>query len=575
MSNNRKRWQWIVCASLMALGIVQVVRAADGDLDLTFGVNGEVVTDFGDPRDHPTGLVIDGSGRPVVAGAALVSGISSVALARYTTAGALDATFGTNGRVVTTIGTAGAAATDVTIDHHGKIVIVGLSLVGHPVGDVIYYSPDFAVARYNEDGSLDTTFGTGGIVTQDMGLNARAMRVAIDANNKIVLAGYSSTTKWTMTVLRYNEDGSLDSSFANGGIAQTIVGADTGGQGYALAIDSSNRIVVAGVAYKSGGETDFALVRYNENGTLDSSFGSSGIVIADVAVGEAANAVAIDSSGRIVAAGFGSSAADQQPDFVVARFASDGTLDTSFNGTGVVSTDFGGNDSAVAVRTLASAKILVAGWTLNGGGDFALVRYNADGSLDATFGSGGTVTTDFGGDDRGVALAVAANGAAFVAGESSVQSGDNWYDRFALARYKATPPPPADVFVTEGVDKPNTVNQGDALTYTITVANLGPNSGKNVVATDTLSSSTTFVSATTNKGNVTGPPAGQSGTITWQLGDIASGSTTQGTLSVTVIVRGKTTIVNTATVTADSPDPTPSNNTVSITTKVGAGRGNR
>ena len=575
MRIDRNRRKWLVCASLVALGIVQVVRAADGDLDLAFGVNGEVVTDFGDPRDHATGLVIDGSGRPIVAGAALVSGVSSVALARYTTAGALDATFGTNGRVVTAIGTAGAAATDVTIDHHGKIVIIGLSLVGHPDGDAIYYSPDFAVARYNEDGSLDTTFGTGGIVTKDMGLNARAMRVAIDANNKIVLAGYSSTTKWTMTVLRYNEDGTLDSSFANGGVAQTVVGPGSGGQGFALAIDSSKRIVVAGVEF-TGVDTNFALVRYDENGTLDSSFGSGGVVIADVAVGEAANAVAIDGSGRIVAAGSGSSAADASPDFVVARFASDGSLDTTFNGTGFVLTDFGGNDSAVAVRTGANGKILAGGWTLSGGGDFALARYLADGSLDATFGSAGTVTTDFAGAyDRAVALAVEANGAAFVAGESSVQSGDNWYDRFALARYKGAPLPPADVFVTESVDKPNTVNQGDSLTYSITVANLGPNSGKNVVVTDTLSSSTTFVSATTNKGNVAGPPAGQSGTITWQLGDIASGSTTQGTLSVTVIVRGKTTIVNTATVTADSPDPTPSNNTASITTKVGAGKGNR
>jgi uncharacterized delta-60 repeat protein/uncharacterized repeat protein (TIGR01451 family) len=376
-------------------------------------------------------------------------------------------------------------------------------------------------------------------------------------------------------VLRYNEDGSLDSTFGNGGVVQTVVGADGGSQGHALAIDSSNRIVVAGVEYTSGGDTNFALVRYNENGTLDSSFGSGGVVIADVAVGEEANAVAIDGSGRIVAAGLGSSAADQPPDLVVARFASDGTLDTSFNGTGVVSTDFGGYDSAVAVRTAASGKILAAGWTLNGGGDFVLARYNVDGSLDSTFGSGGKVTTDFGGDDRGVALAVAANGAAFVAGQSSVQSGDNWYDRFALARYKATPLPPADVFVTESVDKPNTVNQGDSLTYTIDVANLGPNPGKNVVVTDTLSSSTTFVSATTNKGKVTGPPAGQSGSVTWQLGDITNGSTTQGKLSVTVVVRGKTTVVNTATVTADSPDPVLSNNTASITTKVGAGKGNR
>ena len=570
--------QWIVYVSLVVLGIVQVVRAADGDLDLTFGVGGKVVTDFGSPREHAAGIVIDGSGRTIVVGTTSDYTQINVALARYTTAGALDATFGTGGKVVTGIGPLGAVGNDVTIDRHGKLVVIGESLVERTDGDLSYISPDFAVARYNDDGSLDTTFGTGGIVTKDMGLYSRAMRVAVDANNRIVLAGYASSPASGMTVLRYNEDGNLDSTFGNAGVVQTVVGDNSLGQGHALAIDGSNRIVVAGVAY-IGGDSNFALARYNEDGSLDSSFGSGGVVIADVAVGESANAVVIDATGRIVAAGSGSSAADPQPDFVVARFASDGTLDTSFNGTGLATMDFGGTyDSATALLIGGGGKILVTGFTLTNtvGGDFALARFNSDGTVDAAFGSGGQVVTDFSStEDRGTALALDSTGRAIVAGTSSYQSGDNWYDKFALARYKGPALPPADVFVTESVDKPNTVNQGDLLTYTIGVANLGPNSAKSVVVTDSLSSSTTFVSASANKGNVTGPPAGQSGSVTWQVGDIANGSTTQGKLSVTVIVRGKTTIVNTATVTADSPDPTPSNNTASITTKIGAGRGNR
>src|SRR5262249_29997532 len=152
---------------------------------------------------------------------------------------------------------------------------------------------------------------------------------------------------------------------------------------------------------------------------------------------------------------------------------------------------------------------------------------------------------------------------------------DNWDSNFALARYTVAPLPPADVYVTASVDKPNTVNQGDLLTYTIGIANLGPNTGKNVVVTDTLSDDTTFVKAQAGNGHVAGPPVGQSGAVTWTVGDVSNGSNTQARLSVTVKVRGKTTVTNTATVTADSPDPSTANNTVSITTKVGAGNRNK
>jgi uncharacterized delta-60 repeat protein/uncharacterized repeat protein (TIGR01451 family) len=400
--------------------------------------------------------------------------------------------------------------------------------------------------------------------------------MAIDANGKIVVAGesISSSGRWAFALFRYNTDGTLDNGFGANGIVKTVI--DQGSKAFALAVDANGKIVVAGWSSQgSGGDIDFALARYNTDGTLDSTFGNAGAVIANIGLEEEAHAVTIDGSGRIIAAGWGQTSSAGPVSFMTARFTADGTLDTTFNSTGFVASDFGTTQAwGEGVRTSSNGKVLVAGTAYGSstGGDFALVRYNTDGSLDSSFGTGGRVVTNFGGDDRASALVLQSGGTALVAGFTEAQvSSDNYDDNFALARYTVAPLPPADVYVTASVDKPNTVNQGDLLTYTVGVANLGPNTGKNVVVTDTLSGDTTFVKAQAGNGHVSGPPVGQSGAVTWTVGDVSSGSNTQAKLSVTVKVRGKTTVTNTATVTADSPDPNTANNTASITTKVGAG----
>jgi uncharacterized repeat protein (TIGR01451 family) len=135
------------------------------------------------------------------------------------------------------------------------------------------------------------------------------------------------------------------------------------------------------------------------------------------------------------------------------------------------------------------------------------------------------------------------------------------------------PPPPvveADLLVSLGVDKV-AVKQGELLTYTITVLNFGPDTAANVVVNDTLSTGTTFVSAHANKGSFTAPPKNQTGVVTWSLGDMENGDTEAAELVVTVIVKGKTTVTNTASAASDSDDPNPANNVAAITTSVGSG----
>lgn len=555
-----KRGIWLAC--LVVAGAIQVVHAADGALDTTFGVNGLVRTDFAGAQDQAHAVAVDASGRPIVVGRTIVSGTSRFVLARYTTGGALDPTFGAGGTVVTAIGE-DASAFAVTVDGQGRIVVTGTSTVQRGG----FYVTDFAVARYDANGTLDATFDGDGVAITNVGGFGLPTAIAIDGTGRIVVGG-STLTPWGFTVARYNPDGRLDTTFGTGGLVTTIARDEARAAG--LAIDALGRIVLAGYA-SDDLDVDVMLARYKTDGSLDATFGTGGVALIDLGGIAQADAVAIDAHGRIVVAGVRAVAPGQPVDAMVARVSPDGSLDPSFAGTGWAITDFGGfYDRAAAVAIAANGKIVVAG---RGGADFAwdfaVARFTLDGALDASFGVGGKVATDFGTNDSDILT-----GLAIDAAGSLVAAGMCWgptAEDFCLARYAVALQPPADLNISASVDKPNTVNQGDLLTYSIGFGNAGPNPARSVFVTDVLSSGTTFVGAQTTKGNVTTPPAGQTGVVTWSLGDVASGAATQAKLTVTVKVRGKTTVINTATIVSDSLDPSPTNNATSITTKVGAG----
>ena len=193
--------------------------------------------------------------------------------------------------------------------------------------------------------------------------------------------------------------GSLDSTFGTGGKIVTDFG---GGYDFARAVvvQSDSRIIAAG----SSGWGDFGLIRYNGDGTLDSDFGSRGKVSTDFGGTDTANALAIQSDGKIVVAGQVETeeAVDTEVDFGLVRYSADGKLDPSFGVGGKVTTDFGGPDEADVTDDMASdmaiqpdGRIVVAGTTFaKTGNDFAIARYNSDGGLDSTFGIGGKVITD-------------------------------------------------------------------------------------------------------------------------------------------------------------------------------------
>ncbi|HXG85980.1 MAG TPA: FG-GAP-like repeat-containing protein [Pyrinomonadaceae bacterium] len=376
----------------LAIGLFLVLPAltfaAPGDLDLSFGSGGKVITPIGSSFDYANSVAIQMDGKIVAAGYSQNGANADFAVVRYNTDGTLDTSFGGTGKVVTPIGSSSSYANSVAIQSDGKIVAAGYS---RGVTD------DFAVVRYNTNGTLDTSFnGTGKVITQVGSSGDYAFSVAIQSDGKIVAAGSSSNgTKVDFAVVRYNTDGSLDTSFNGTGKVVTAVGSSS--YAASVAIQSDGKIVAAGNSSANANSTnaDFAVVRYNPNGSLDTSFNGTGKVVTPIGSSsqDAAASVAIQADGKIVAAG-DSRGADFN--FAVVRYNTNGTLDTSFGGTGKVVTAVGSRgDRASSVAIQPDGKIVAAGRSSNGSDhDFALVRYLAD--------SNSNVRTrfDFDGDGR-------------------------------------------------------------------------------------------------------------------------------------------------------------------------------
>jgi uncharacterized delta-60 repeat protein len=295
----------------------------------------------------------------------------------------------------------------------------------------------FTMRLFAQPGTLYSGFGTGGEVITPVGSSDEfIVSLARQLDDKIVAAGYSNNgTDNDFAVVRYKADGSLDNTFGSGGIVTTQVGSDND-NGEAVAIQTDGRIVVAGYSY-NGSNYDFAVVRYNTNGNLDTTFSGDGIDT--FAIGnndDYAMAVGIQSDGKIVVAGSSYNGTDYE--FAIVRLKSDGTFDNTFGTSGMTTTDFGSyDDIANSLRILPAENIIVAGRTYNGtDDDFALASYTPSGTLAISFGTNGMVTTDFGsGSDIANAVFDVLNNSTIVV----VGSSENGSDRdFMVARYTLT-----------------------------------------------------------------------------------------------------------------------------------------
>jgi uncharacterized delta-60 repeat protein len=417
----------VVVAGLLLLPL-GVGAVGSGDLDTSFGGDGTVLTDFeSGSSDAAYDLAIQPDGKIVVAGNSYGGfGGPDFALARYLPNGALDPSFGSYGSVHTDFeGGSLDEAYVLALRPDGKIVVAGYSELSD--------RSVFALARYLPNGALDSGFGSHGTVHTDFGSGNAAfvLGLAVQPDGKIAVAGMSTASgSQDFALARYLPNGTLDATFNGDGTVLTDFGSGSRDWAYALALQPDGKIVVAGVSNASGND-DFALARYLPNGTLDATFSGDGKVTTSFGSGGAgiAYALALQPDGKIVVAG----GAYGSPDMALARYLPNGTLDTTFNGDGKVITSFGSGSSALALALALqpNGKIVVAGFS---DGDMALARYLPNGTLDTTFNGDGKVTTAIGSSGIANALAIQPRDGRLVAAGSSIASGSQ---DFALARYHA------------------------------------------------------------------------------------------------------------------------------------------
>jgi uncharacterized delta-60 repeat protein len=399
-----------------------------GALDPSFGTGGKATIPIGLAGSQANALAIQSDGKILASGGSANGTKEDIALVRLQTDGTVDSSFGTNGtRVIASTDSAVAIAIQPA---DGKIVAVGSSLVGSDF--------DFTLIRLETNGTLDPSFGAGGTRTiVNPAQNDSAAAVAVQSDGKIIIAGSSLSGSDFNTadfeLIRVLPDGTPDPSFGTGGRQTTDFNAKRD-SATALALQADGKIIVAGLSV-SGANSDFALARYNTDGGLDITFGAGGKVTTQIGSGNAQVAsLAIQPDGKIVAAGVATNENGLNTDFALARYNVQGTLDPTFGTGGKVTTDLNATDDVLTSLGLQSdGKIVAAGSFFNGtNDDFALVRYNADGTLDSTFGVGGKMATPFGaGNDAAAAMVIQGDGKIVAAGRAASTAGNV----FALARY--------------------------------------------------------------------------------------------------------------------------------------------
>jgi uncharacterized delta-60 repeat protein len=374
---------------------------AAGQLDLGFGSSGLLPIEFSSQSiDRAISVATQKDGKVVLVGRTnnapnSLSG-ENFALVRLDADGYFDSSFGIGGKVETDFFGDADRIISVAIQTNGRIVVSGRAF-NPTTGNY-----DFALARYNPNGTLDSSFGSGGKVTTDFfGSTDNSWSTVLQNDGRIVAAGSVRNLSggFNFALARYNANGTLDTSFGSGGKVTTaffssINPADEDDVIFNVLTQADSKLVATGYVYNpTNGKYDMALARYDVNGTLDSSFGTGGKVITDFAGdNDFSYDSAIQSDGKIIVLGESNTPSGYA--ISLARYNTNGSLDTTFGVGGKVISDlFSGSETGYSLVIQSDGKIVVSGSITGAGGNLpVLVRYTSGGTLDTTFGSGGIVT---------------------------------------------------------------------------------------------------------------------------------------------------------------------------------------
>lgn len=473
--------------TVIAVGMAlchQLWALSAGELDPSFNGTGRVPLRYGYGDDMVTAMALQEDGKIIVAGSTGSSRNdvfgNDMAVVRLNADGSLDPSFGQKGKVITRLPNQGSALNSVRIQTDGKIVAGGIAYQDHELNKTV-----FVLVRYLQDGTLDPTFGSGGVVLTDIYDRDYIRTVHILPNNKILVAGHAQKGGTSNLVLaRYRPDGSLDSDFSTNGFAvhsyqgevqdmlvlsdeKILICTDAdrmrilrclpngqvdtafgqngwtttphiGAKGYSLAIQPARlgvfpndpKILVAGGLSGSGGEKGFIVARFTMEGQLDTSFGGGVVITQMGSVYHAAQAVVVEPSprglpARIIVAGYSQSSISGHTryDFTVVKYLNNGTLDSSFGNGGVVVTPIGveGKHPSQAIAAIRQGDHFLVGGVVSHyevSGDMAVAKYDSvSGALDSSFGKGGIQVVDVGEKAwvEAVGIAVASNGGVVAA----------------------------------------------------------------------------------------------------------------------------------------------------------------
>ncbi len=394
-------------------------------LDMTFGNGGKVVTLIND-SSTANSVIIQSDGKIIIGGTSTLVGEDYFTLVRYNVDGSIDNTFGSGGRVINNFG-GRSQIFSIALQPDGKIVAGGTS------ADTIKRISDFTIVRYQINGTIDSLFGINGVVKTEMsGIVAQISKLLIKSDGKILAAGTVGlkTFENIPALAQYNTNGSIDSLFGENGKVDRYIGNIETLTDIAL---TNGKIIATGKP-KSFGNSDFALLRFFQNGNLDNMFGTNGVILTDFNNSDDVSyALSLQLDSSIVLAGY-SYKNPTTTRIALAKFHANGSSDSSFgiDGKVVTSTD-SINSTATNIIADPDGNLVVSGYTFGMNmSDFALGKYFSNGKLDSTFGNHGIVTTDFAGfPDISYASALQADGKIILAG----QAGNNTKYSIALARY--------------------------------------------------------------------------------------------------------------------------------------------
>lgn len=386
----------------------------NGVADSTWGSDGEVDLASSNGDDGVSGINILRDGTILATGGSFNGEYSNFSVTRFTPNGLLDASFGHQGSATIGIDGANINANSAAIQSDNSIVFAGEVITGS-----VYA---IALARITKDGIPDSTFGTDGVVTTAFGNDDDgAYKCAVQSDDKIVVTGYTgNSTQYNGFVIRYMPNGSIDSTFGTAGVV--VFGLGTEEEGNAIGVQPDGKIVISGRT-TSGSDRNILLMRLNPNGSMDNSFGINGITVTALSTGnDGGYSLTFQKDGKILLGGFtypGSSF-----DAAIVRYTADGKLDPEFGTSGRVVYDMGSGKQEVltSIVVQADGKIIAGGYsgTFAGGGvddaQTLLIRLNPDGSFDNTFGTNGVLTTTYDRDNSGSgSLGLQPNGGIIVA----------------------------------------------------------------------------------------------------------------------------------------------------------------